>query len=85
MPSPKTSCFAGRRETPALLPILASELIGLGAHEPDVLDGLRIRGRSLSPRRVAGGLEALRSSRELTDRDELSGHVGSQEQMFREC
>ena len=49
-----------------------------------MLDGLRIRGRSLIPRRVAGGLEALRSSRELTDRDELSGHVGSQEQMFRE-
>jgi len=38
MPSPKPSCFAGRRGTPARLPILASELVGLGAHEPDVLD-----------------------------------------------
>ena len=76
MPSPKPSCFAGRRETPALLPILASELVGFGAHEPTCSTGLTIRGRSLSPRLVAGGLEALRSSRELTDRDELSGYVG---------
>ena len=32
--SPKPSCFAGRRGTPARLTTLASELVGLEAHEP---------------------------------------------------